>query len=134
MFCKIQGLSKTNTLTQKELLAVKYVLDSFGEMLQKQYVQANMDKFSACRILSVGSSKAHLRNIAVDVFTFCSKFSIKSISQWITREQNELADCYRRIKETDHWSIDYDSFRLVNNLYDPFTVNKFENNLYQRLK
>ena len=103
-------------------------------MLRNQYVQANKDNFSSCRILSVGSSKAHLRNIAIDVFTFCSKFSIKSISQWITREQNELADCYRRIKETDNWSIDYDSFRLVNNLYDPFTVNKFENNLYQRLK
>ena len=100
-------------------------------MLQNQSVQASMDNFSACRILSVGSSKPHLQNIAIDVFTFCSKFNIKSISQWITREQNELADCYRKIKCTDNWSIDYGSFRLIKNL---FTVNRFGNKLDRRLK
>ena len=84
------------TTTHRELLAVKYVLDSFGEMLRNQSVQVNIDNSSAFRILSVGSTKPYLQNIAIDVFSFCSKFNIKLIPQWIPREQNQLADAYSR--------------------------------------
>ena len=86
-------------------------------MLQNQSVQVNIDNSSACRTFSVGSAKPHLQNIAIGVFTFFSKFNV---SQWIPREQNELADYYSRIKDTDKYSIDNDSFRLINNLYGPF--------------
>ena len=81
-------------------------------MLQKQSVQANINNFTACRVLSVGSAKPHLQNIAIDVFTFCSKFNIKLIQQWIPRERNELADYYSRLKATDYWSIDNDILDL----------------------
>ena len=84
--------------------------------------------FSACRILSVSSAQPYLLNISVDGFSFCSKFNIKLIPQWITGEQNELADYYSRIKDTDNWSIDNDSFRLINDLYGPFAIGRFANN------
>ena len=103
-------------------------------MLRNQSVQVNIDNSSACRILSVGSARPYLQNIAIDVFSFCSKFNIKLISQWILREQNKLADYYSRIKDTDNWPIDNDSFRLINNLYGPFTAEKFANNLNRKLK
>ena len=32
---------------------------------------------------------------------------------WISREKNELADYYSRIKDTNNWSIDNDSFSLL---------------------
>ena len=114
---KFKNCEKQTSSTHRELLAVKYVLDSFGEMLRNQSVQVNIDNFSACRTLSVGSAKPYLQNIAIDDFSFCSKFNIKLIPQWIPREQNELADYYTRIKDTDNWSIDNDSFRFINNLY-----------------
>ena len=98
-------------------------------MLQNQSIQVNIDNSSACKILSVDSAKPYLQNIAIDDFSFCSKFNIKLILQWIPKEQNELADYYSRIKDTDHWSIDNDSFRLISNLYGPFTVDRFANNL-----
>ena len=56
------------------------------------------------------------------------------IPQWIPREQNEIADYYSRIKDTDNWSIDNDSFRFINNLYGPFTVDRFVNNLNRKLR
>ena len=62
------------------------------------------------------------------------KFNIKLIPKWISREQNELADYYSKTKDTDNWSIDNDSFRFINNLYGPFTVDRFANNLNQKLK
>ena len=102
--------------------------------MQNQSVQVNIDNSSACRILSVGRAKPHIQNITFGVFTFCSKFTIKLIPQWIPREQNELVDYYSRAKDTDKWSIDNDSFRLTNNLYGPFTVDRFANNLNRKLK
>ena len=48
----------------EKLLAVKYVLDSFGEMLRNQFVQVNIDNSSSFRILSAGSAKPYLQNIA----------------------------------------------------------------------
>ena len=48
-------------------------------MLRKQSVQVNIDNSSACRILPAGRAKPYLRDIAIDVFNFCSKFNIKLI-------------------------------------------------------
>ena len=87
---KLKDCVKQASSTHRELLAVKNVLNSFGEMLRNV---TNLFT-SACRVLSVDSAKPHLQNIAIDVFTFCSKFNMKLISQWIPREQNELADYY----------------------------------------
>ena len=39
-----------------------------------------------------------------------------------------------RIRDTDNWSIDNDSFRLIDSLYGPFTVDRFTNNLNRKLK
>ena len=99
-------MKKQISSTHRELVAVKYVLDSFWEILRNQSVQVNIDNSSACRILSAGSAKLHLQDIAIDVFNFCSKFNIKLIPQWIPREQNELPYHYSRIKDTENWSID----------------------------
>ena len=86
---KFKDCEKQTSSTHRELLAIKYVLESFGEMLRNQSVHVNIDNSIACRISSVGSAKPHLQNIAIDTFTFCSKFNVKLIPQWIPREQNE---------------------------------------------
>ena len=103
-------------------------------MLRNQSVQVNIDNSSACRILSVGSAKPYLQNIAIDVFNFCSDLNIKLIPQWNPGERNELAGYYTRIKDTDNWSIDNDSFRFFNSLCGPFTVDRFANNINRKLK
>ena len=131
---KFKNCQKQTSSTHRELLAVKYVLDSFGEMLRNQSVQVNADNSSSCRNLSVGSAKPYLQNIATDVFNFCLRFNIKLIPQWIPREQSKLADYYSRIKDTDNWSIGNDSFRFINNLYRSFTVDRFANKLNRKLK
>lgn len=63
--------------TYRGLLAVKFVPESFGEMLRNQSVQINTDNSSACRILSVSGGKTYLQNITIDIFTFYSSFNIK---------------------------------------------------------
>ena len=68
---KFKNCEKQASSTHRGLLAVKYLLDSFGEMLQNQSVQVIIDNSSACTILFVGSAKLYLQNIAINVFNFC---------------------------------------------------------------
>ena len=99
---KFDEYEKETSSTVRELLAVKHVLTSFGYILKNQSVQVNIDNSSACRILSIGSSKPHLQNLAIDVLNFCTRFNIELIPQWIPREQYYLADCYSRMNDTDN--------------------------------
>ena len=130
---KFDKYEKGTSSTYKELLAVKHVLTSFGFILKNQSVQVNTDNSSACRILSIGSSKPHLQNLAIDDFNFCTRFNIKLIPQWIPREENYLADFYSRMNDTDNWSIDNESFDIINNKYGPFSVDRFANNLNKKV-
>ena len=86
---KFKNYEKQASSTHRELLGVKYDLDSFGEMLRNKSIQININNPSAWRILSVSRAKSHLQNIAI-------------ATRWIPREQNELADYYSRIKNTDN--------------------------------
>ena len=52
------------------------VLDSFGEMLRNQSVHVNIDNSNAYRILSVGSAKPYLQNIAIDVLIFAQSLTL----------------------------------------------------------
>ena len=58
--------------TCRELLAVKYMLESYGNLLRNESIQVHIDTFSATRILSVGSTKNHLQKIAIDIFHHCA--------------------------------------------------------------
>ena len=67
---KFDKYEKETSCTLRELLTVKYVLTSFGYILKNQSVQVYIYNSSACRILSSGSSKPHLQNLAIDAFIF----------------------------------------------------------------
>ncbi|CAH3103488.1 unnamed protein product [Porites lobata] len=74
--------------TYRELKAVFYVLKSYAVSLKHQRVKVFVDNMGASRILMVGSSKLHLQQIAVDIFSICLSFGISLDSQWLPREEN----------------------------------------------
>ena len=115
--------------TARELLAVKYALISFGDILSGESVQVNIDNINASRILSIGSSKQHLHVIAVDVFLHCLKHNIKLIPKWIPRDMNKEADDLSRVRDTDNWSIDQCSYEKINYMHGPFTYDRFADDL-----
>ena len=121
---KEQGLSSTS----RELLAVQNVLDCFGHFLEGQSVQINTDSQNTSRIISVGSSKEHLQNIAVQIFEKALKHDILIVPNWIPRDQNTIADHLSKFNDTDDWSIDNGSFNCINNKFGPFTVDRFADN------
>ena len=88
---------------------------------------------SATRIIAVGSKKLHLHRIAINIFEHCQKFNIALSPQWIPRECNRDADCYCKIKGTDSWSIDSESFNYLQQRFGPFHVHRFADNLKAKL-
>ena len=59
---------------------------------------------------------------------------MKLTPQWIPHEQNELADHYSKINDTDNWAIDDGSFQLISNLYGPFTIDTFAVNFNHKVE
>jgi len=115
------------------LLAVQNVLQSFAHLLKGQTVQVNVDNQNACRIISVGSSKEHLHSIALKIFEISIKHDLIVEPNWIPRDQNFLADYYSKFNDTDDWSIDNNSFRIIENRFGTFTIDRFSSDTNKKV-
>ena len=123
----------TTSSTFRELLAVKFVLQSYGTILRNQTLQINIDNFGATRILTIGSSKPHLQQLAMEIFSYCLRNDIKIMPEWIPREQNYDADYYSKIRDTDGWGIDNVCFNYINSRFGPFSVDRFADDRNKKL-
>ena len=119
--------------TARELLAVKHCITSFGERLAHESVQVNVDNFGASKILAIGSNKVHLQDIAVQIFEKSLELNIQIIPKWIPRDQNQEADYYSKMLDTDDWSIDKNTFDYLNARFGPFDVDRFADNCNNKL-
>ena len=61
---------------------------------------------------------------AIAIYSICIQYDISLKPQWIPREV--LADYYSKIKDSDNWSIDLETFSYIN--YGEFTVDRFTHN------
>ena len=84
-----------------------------------------MDNFGATRILTIGSSKPLLHDIAIDIFFHCMKYNIKLQPEWIPRELNCDADYYSKIHDSDSWGVDRNTFDFISSQFGPFSVDRF---------
>ena len=57
------------------------------------------------RILTVGSGKGCLQDVALQIFALCMSHAIHIEPEWIPREQNEIADYISRIVDCDDWLL-----------------------------
>lgn len=57
----------------------------------------------ASRILMVGSSNPHLKQIAVDMFDIFLSFNISLGSRWLPREENARADLHSSRVYRQNW-------------------------------
>lgn len=111
--------------TYRELKAVFYVLKSYADSLKHQRVKVFVDNMGASRILMVGSSKLHLQQIAVDIFSICLSFDISLDSQWLPREENARADLLSRFIDRDDWSLNPVVFQSLDARWGPHSVDRF---------
>eukprot|EP00111_Clytia_hemisphaerica_P009430 TCONS_00027673-protein len=118
---KEQGLSST----WRELSAILYSLRSFKQLLTRQSINWFTDNFAASLIVSKGSRKKHLQDLALDIFNFCAASLITLKINWIPREENETADEISKYIDFDDWQITDEFFTFLNKRWGPFSVDRF---------
>ena len=102
-------------------------LSAFGEILKNKVVKWHSDSQAAIKIISVGSQVQVLQEITMDIFSTCLKYSIKLIPEWVPRSDNQTADELSRIIDYDDWGTTSEFFIFMNQLWGPYTVDRFAN-------
>ena len=121
---------RSNHSTFRELVAASHALHSFLPKIKHSKVKLLVDNKSAARILDVGSMKAELHKIAMDVFFLCIKNGISLEVEWIPRNLNEAADAVSReaiVVDTDDWGITPKFFHILNTRWGPLSIDCFAN-------
>ena len=81
------------------------MLLSYVAQLKDKRVKIFTDNQGAARIVAMGSSKANLQALAMDIFNLCLVNNIVLEAQGIPRSLNERADPLSRFVDKDDWSI-----------------------------
>jgi len=116
---------RATSSTFRELLAALYSLQSFSQLLRGQHVQLLTDNSAVPSILSHGSRKPHLHDLALEVFWLCNKFNIKLAISWIPRDQNTQADAMTRWNDTNDWKLNPSVFQYLDARWGPHTCDRF---------
>jgi len=118
-------IEKQKSSTWRELTAVSRILFQFRNYLSHHKVKWFSDNSNVPRIIKGGSVKADLHEIALNIFNLCRSHDIIITPEWLPRTENTVADKISKFQDYDDWSIDNDSFTLIEHLWGPHTVDRF---------
>ncbi len=120
--------------TWRELQAVALVLESIAPKLAHTNIRWFTDNQNVVRIISVGSKKEHLQQVAMRIFSFCFANRVVLEAEWIPRRDNELADYYSRVIDVDDWGISQCAFdRCIDSCWGPHSVDRFASSYNTKL-
>ena len=125
----IDGALKNSSSTQRELSAVKFALQSLIKPLSNRAVCWASDNQNVTRILMHGSRIPHLHRDALDIFSLCQENRVRLNVTWVPREENQMADTLSRVTDSDDWRLCIETFRLLDDLWGPHSVDRFASNL-----
>ena len=115
----------TKSSTWREIRAVRQVLEALESKLSNQRVRWFTDNQNVVRILQVGSRKPDLQAEALAIFSISLSRHIHIEPEWIPRKDNELADYLSRIVDCDDWSLSRATFRELDEVWGPHTIDRF---------
>ena len=111
--------------TWRELVAVQRVLKSLKNSLANHRVKWFTDNKNVCSIVQKGSMRPFLQEIALDIFSFCSRHCISIEPEWLARKLNERADSLSRVVDKDDWGISHELFQSLQNRWGKTEVDWF---------
>jgi len=103
-------------------------------MFKSQFLYWKTDNLSATYIVKSGSTKPHLQILAEKISDLCRKHSIILKVAWIPREINQTADEISKYFDYDDWQTKTSFFNIINQLWGPFTVDRFADNENNKTK
>lgn len=117
--------------TWREAETVKRVLVSNAEAFRDKKLKVYSDNKNVKSILSGGSRKPDLQNIALSIHDFCKQRAITLIPEWTPRQNNQIADS--RCFDCDDWEITDFVFQRLNLKWGPHSVDRFSSNYNNKL-
>ena len=108
--------------TWRELVAVKRVLQAVANRLNGSRIRWFTDNQNVVRILTVGSGKCCLQDVALQIFALCMSCAIHIEPEWISR-----------IVDYDDWYVNPAVFAWVEELWGPHTVDRFASHYNMQL-
>ena len=122
-FCKtLTEFEKMQSSTYRELLAVKYAIETFSLTIRNKNVLYITDSQTTERIMRRGSIKTELHSIAKEVLESVSCNEAELAVAWVPRLHNSIADLYSNVIDYDDWSITTELFDKISK----FTGFKFD--------
>ena len=112
---------------------IRFSLISFKEISKQSSVVWKTDNKAASLIVDSGSKKLDLHDIATEIYEITEFNNIELQVQWISRDENEVADAISKTIDVDDWQISYDFFDYLNNLWGPFSIDRFANHYNTKL-
>ena len=104
--------------TWRELVAIKFALDSFEDHPAGRRICCKTDSQNAVRIVQVGSMIKELQDIALDIFLLCLRQQIQLDVSWVPRDCNSYADFVSKMVDLDDYSVHNDIFLLLEDRQD----------------
>ena len=98
-------LEAQQTSTWHELRAVRLVLESLIIKLRNCKVKWFTDNQNVARILQVGSKIPLLQKEALAVFSLSMSHNVSIEPEWISHNENQLADFISHIQDWDDWQL-----------------------------
>lgn len=111
--------------TWRELVAVLRVLISIKNELKDKRIKWFTDNQNVVSIVQKGSMKKELQEIALQIFSLCSKSNIIIELEWIPRSKNEQADYMSRLIDYDDWGVGESVFKQIEDYWGPYEVDWF---------
>lgn len=114
----------------RELLAVRQSLEYYSKSWKNRTQPLNIywltDSENLVRFLNKGSGKMHIQREIFRVMSICQRLKIRIVPIHLLRDDPriQIADQGSKIRDTDDWSIDNETFHQLNQ-YQQFTIDLF---------
>ena len=119
--------------TWRELFAIFFSIISLKDIVSNRAVQWHTDNYAASLIFKSGSNKEELQNLSEEIFEICKNSNIFMSVKWVPREYIPRADAISRKVDYDDWETTTNFFQYLNELWGPFTIDRFANSKNAKL-
>ena len=115
----------------RELLAVKMALQAkeaqSGAWKERTNIFWLTDSENMVVFLTKGSAKAHIQQLVLEIMKIAQRLRIIILPIHLRREDPRIkvADAGSRVRDSDDWSIDPNTFKQLELSYGPFSIDLF---------
>ena len=121
----LKQLERGESSTFRELLAIKYAIDSFDVLLGGKTILWHTDNIGTAIIVRVGSNRDILQELANGIYLACKKKDVKLTVTWISRDQNEKADKVSKTIDYDDWLVRTSFVQTLERKWGKFSIDLF---------